>query len=324
MDHVLLPMLHLFNDGYLAAMPLFLPFLTEMFGITLGQVGFLGSLLNFSGIFLALPAGLAAARYGATKILNYAVLLLCLAFLVLGFSSGFPVIVCAFVLASVAFGIFHPIAFAAVARQGQDGSLGRRLGTFAATGDIGRIGFAATVTLLIAYSSWRTVSFLYAAMAAIVFSVCLAARRCTRGTVAGMEGKKRTLDMSLFRNHRFLLSTVASVMDSFANSSLFIFLPFLLTYRGIDVALMGAFTGVFICRQFAWEGDCRISGGSNRKSRAVCGGRTFRDAVSGPPRDSPKLFPHHGYGVDAWIPDERGCPHHQCDDRGVCSRRRNV
>lgn len=244
MDHVLLPMLHLFNDGYLAAMPLFLPFLTEMFGITLGQVGFLGSLLNFSGIFLALPAGLAAARYGATKILNYAVLLLCLAFLVLGFSSGFPVIVCAFVLASVAFGIFHPIAFAAVARQGQDGSLGRRLGTFAATGDIGRIGFAATVTLLIAYSSWRTVSFLYAAMAAIVFSVCLAARRCTRGTVAGMEGKKRTLDMSLFRNHRFLLSTVASVMDSFANSSLFIFLPFLLTYRGIDVALMGAFTGV--------------------------------------------------------------------------------
>ena len=58
----MLPILHFFNDGYLAAMPLLLPYASEEFGLSLGIVGFLGSLLSFSGIILALPAGLYSFR----------------------------------------------------------------------------------------------------------------------------------------------------------------------------------------------------------------------------------------------------------------------
>ena len=57
---MLLPILHLFNDGYLAAMPLILPFASEEFALSLGVVGLLGSLLSFSGIILAIPAGVSS------------------------------------------------------------------------------------------------------------------------------------------------------------------------------------------------------------------------------------------------------------------------
>lgn len=244
MTRFLLPALHLFNDGYLAAMPLLLPFMAEELGISLGMVGFLGSLLSFSGIILALPAGMVAARFGAPRILSCAVLLYGLGFLVLGMSSGLQLVILGFLLGSLAFGVFHPVAFSAVARDACGGELGRKMGVFAATGDIGRIGFATTITVLIAWSSWRTTTFLYALVSACVFCVCLVLSR-RGGGKAVVEEHRKVLDFSLFRNKRFLMANCASVLDAFANSSLFIFLPFLLTFRGIDAALMGSFTGVF-------------------------------------------------------------------------------
>ncbi len=244
MNRFLLPALHLFNDGYLAAMPLLLPFMTADLGISLSVVGFLGSLLNFSGIILALPAGMLAARFGAGRVLSYAVLLYGLGFFVLGVSPGLPVVVLGFLLGSFAFGVFHPVAFSAVACQAGSCGLGKQMGTFAATGDIGRIGFAATITVLVAWSSWRTTALLYAAIAAVVFVFCVFSSRHDIGEADSREPHK-ALDFSLFKNNRFLMANFASVLDTFANSSLFIFLPFLLTFRGIDAALMGSFTGVF-------------------------------------------------------------------------------
>ena len=90
----LLPILHLFNDGYLAAMPLILPFASEEFGLSLGIVGILGSLLSFAGIILALPAGMAATSFGAVRILSTAVLCYVAGFLLLGFSGGLVSVFC--------------------------------------------------------------------------------------------------------------------------------------------------------------------------------------------------------------------------------------
>ena len=44
---------------------------------------------------------------------------------------------------------------------------------------------------------------------------------------------------------RFFLSNAASLIDSFANSSLFIFIPFLLAFRGIEASFIGLFTSIF-------------------------------------------------------------------------------
>lgn len=243
---MLLPILHLFNDGYLAAMPLVLPFAAEEFSIPLSMVGLLGSLLSFSGIILALPAGAAAARFGAVRLLSFAVLCYSIGFLLLGTAGGIAAIFAAFILGSIAFGIFHPIAFSAVAKESSSSQLGRNMGIFAATGDIGRIAFAAAVTFIIGLTSWRFTSFLYGIAALFLFLFCFiyALRRNDGNKGTASKGKKK-LDYSILKKKAFGLSNAASFLDSFANASLFIFIPFLLTFRGIDAAFIGVFTSVF-------------------------------------------------------------------------------
>lgn len=242
---MLLPILHLFNDGYLAAMPLVLPFAAEEFSIPLSMVGLLGSLLSFSGIILALPAGAAAARFGAVRLLSFAVLCYSIGFLLLGTAGGIAAIFAAFILGSIAFGIFHPIAFSAVAKESSSSQLGRNMGIFAATGDIGRIAFAAAVTFIIGLTSWRFTSFLYGIAALFLFLFCFiyALRRNDGNKETASKSKK--LDYSILKKKAFGLSNTASFLDSFANASLFIFIPFLLTFRGIDAAFIGVFTSVF-------------------------------------------------------------------------------
>lgn len=125
---MLLPVLHLFNDGYLAAMPLILPFAADDIGISLGMVGLLGSILGFSGIVLALPVGVAASRFGTARLLSAAVLCYGIGFITLGFSRGTVSVFLSFVLSSIAFGVFHPVAFSAVARAAGGKSLGKDMG----------------------------------------------------------------------------------------------------------------------------------------------------------------------------------------------------
>lgn len=243
---MLLPVLHFFNDGYLAAMPLILPFASEEFALSLGVVGLLGSLLSFSGIILAIPAGVTASKFGALRLLSIGVLFYSLGFLILGLSSGVITVVLAFIIASIAFGIFHPLAFSAVAKASQHSSLGRQMGVFAATGDIGRIAFAAAVTFIIGLTSWRFTSLLYAAAAAalFIFSIFLSRGKDVSGQANNEKGKKK-IDAALLKNSTFMLANASSLLDAFANSSLFIFIPFLLTFRGIDAAFIGPFTSIF-------------------------------------------------------------------------------
>lgn len=243
---MLLPILHLFNDGYLAAMPLVLPFAAEEFSIPLSMIGLLGSLLSFSGIILALPAGAAAARFGAVRLLSFAVLCYSIGFLLLGTAGGIAAIFAAFILGSIAFGIFHPIAFSAVAKESSSSQLGRNMGIFAATGDIGRIAFAAAVTFIIGLTSWRFTSFLYGIAALFLFLFCfIYALRRNDGNKETASKSKKKLDYSILKKKAFGLSNAASFLDSFANASLFIFIPFLLTFRGIDAVFIGVFTSVF-------------------------------------------------------------------------------
>ena len=243
---MLLPILHLFNDGYLAAMPLILPFASEEFALSLGVVGLLGSLLSFSGIILAIPAGVTASKFGALRLLSIGVLFYSLGFLILGLSSGVITVVLAFIIASIAFGIFHPLAFSAVAKASQHSSLGRQMGVFAATGDIGRIAFAAAVTFIIGLTSWRFTSLLYAAAVAALFilSIFLSRGKDVSG-YGHAEKRKKKIDAALLKNSTFMLANASSLLDAFANSSLFIFIPFLLTFRGIDAAFIGSFTSIF-------------------------------------------------------------------------------
>jgi len=147
--------LHIFNDGFKASLLLFLPFIAMDFGISLTEVGILGGALNVFEIICAIPAGILAAKFGSYRVLVGALGAYMIGYLLTTASPNFYTIVPAFIVAGIGFGLFHPVAFALVAKFSSREERGRYLGNFTAVGDIGRVGIAAVITFIITYVGWR-------------------------------------------------------------------------------------------------------------------------------------------------------------------------
>ena len=145
--------------------------------------------------------------------------------------------------ALVGFGLFHPVGFAMVAHGSGPEELGRRMGGFTAVGDIGRVGVAACVTLLVALAGWRRTALAYGCVPAVLALGLYAASRGSPARSGPEEsgGKAR----GLRRNRRFLLATASGFIDALASSSLFVFIPFLYIHRGASTALLGSLSGAF-------------------------------------------------------------------------------
>lgn len=248
-----LSVLHILNDGYLASFIIILPFIATGLGLTLTQVGLLGSILNIAAVTLALPAGYLAARFGGLRILLGALVLYGGAMLALGASMNFWLVGLVYLVAGVGFGVFHPVAFALIARWSPKETRGRAVGNFTAIGDLGRVGIAAAVSFIAVKIGWRHTAVLYALALVVIVALFVRyirkinlSRELTKSTV---ETKHLSLG-TVLRNARFLLVLLAMFCDSIASKPLFIFLPFLLIARGIDPILLGSFGAVFFVGNF--------------------------------------------------------------------------
>lgn len=235
--------LHVLNDGWLASLPLLLPFIQGDLGIDFAQIGLLTSVLSMAGVALALPAASIARKAGGFRTLVAGAVLYSLAYIAVGLSGNFASLLLSFGLASVGFGLFHPIGFALVAHASGAEELGKRMGGFTAVGDIGRVGVAACVTLLVALVDWRRAALVYGCVPLVLaLGLFAASRRLSpRPDPAPGRGEAR----GLRRNRRFILAAASGFIDTLASSSLFVFIPFLYVHRGARAALLGSLSGAF-------------------------------------------------------------------------------
>lgn len=242
----LLYIIHIFNDGLYSCMPILLPFISKELGITIDKVGILGSLLSILSIFIALPAGYLSNKFGSLKIIIFSMLLYGLGLLGTSFSFIFPLLAFFFFLAGIGFGLFHPIAHALITRLFQNNRVGRRLGDFAAIGDVGRILFPALMTSLTAYIGWRLNAALLAFITILVFLILYFIKGKHKHILStNIFNKSQVKFKVIFSNPKFTLTLFAGFLDTFCSTSLFIFLPFLFLHKGIGYSFLGLFMAVY-------------------------------------------------------------------------------
>ena len=234
-------LLHVLNDGFLASLPLLLPFMQKDLDLGFAAVGLLSSILASAGVVLALPAARIARKFGGLRVLGMALLLYSVALILAGCATGLFSLTVSFALASIGFGLFHPIAFALVAHGSSAQDVGKKMGNFTAIGDFGRIGIAAAVTFLVAALGWRETAILYGLVPLLIFALFF--RRPTAHVA--VEAKTAAKPHGLRCSENFIFAVVAGGLDALASSSIFIFIPFLLVHRGIPTALLGALSGAF-------------------------------------------------------------------------------
>lgn len=243
-----LNILHVLNDGFQASFILLLPFIAKELGINLTQVGILGSALVAVQIILSIPAGLLAAKFNGFMVLVVAVLLYTGGFFGATIAPTYLWLLVSFLIAGVGLGVFHPIAFALVAKWSQKNTRGKQMGNFTAIGEIGRLGFTVFITQLVVFMGWRSTAFAYGLLGLVVFLLYarIFLRKQERVQVQETESTQRLGLFQIISNLRFILATLTGALDSFASSSLFVFLPFLLLKRGVDASVLGMFSAFFL------------------------------------------------------------------------------
>ena len=126
------------------------------------------------------------------------------------------------------------------------------MGNFTAIGNIGRIGLSTVITFVIAYIGWRNSSITFAVIGFLSF--VLIYKGVNKNTEHLEINQKQTASendvKSFLSNKKFILSTMSAFLDSFASSALFVFLPFLLLFRGVDPKVLGVFTAAFFVGNF--------------------------------------------------------------------------
>ena len=255
-DGVILSALHMVNDGYVACLPLFLPFIKEDISITLSQAGFLGGILHFSGVVLAFPAAFLGTYLGSFHTLGYAAIFVFISYILMFMAKSYVWVLLAFLVGSLGFGVFHPVAFAAVAKTSQT-KLGTQMGNFTANGDIGRIALSALLTFMIAKLTWGTTALIYSFLPlAAGLAVLLSGRY--RNEVSPVDTPDRKAHHSIFvkPTKRLVVLFTAIFTDAFSVASLFLFLPFLFQAKGFDTAIIGSLTGVFFVGNYLGKMVC--------------------------------------------------------------------
>ncbi len=243
---------HALHDGLTDTLYLLLPILQTEFALTYAAVGVLRALYAGAMAGLQVPAAKVAQRVGGPRMLAAGTAVAGAAYLGLGASSTFAILVVALILGGFGSSTQHPIASSLVAAAYQGPRSRGALGTYNFAGDLGKMALPAVTAGLIAVMSWR----LAAAVVGIIALLGAGAILLAPWSVPAAGDRRTGSPASNSKAHGranpprsgFPLLLAIGVIDSATRMGFLTFLPFLLRAKGaglpeIGVALTLVFAG---------------------------------------------------------------------------------
>jgi len=147
---------HALHDGLSDILYVLLPVLAQAFNLSLAQVGLIRSAHRAAMSLFQIPVGIIAERVGERNLLALGTVCLGMAFIGLGFTTGFVSLLILMFLAGFGAAFQHPLASAIISAVYHDGSRRIALGTYNFAGDFGKVAVAGTTSLVLAAGvDWR-------------------------------------------------------------------------------------------------------------------------------------------------------------------------
>jgi MFS family permease len=251
---------HTVHDGLSDVTYVLLPLLAQTFGLSLAQVGLIRSAHRTAMAAFQIPAGLFAERFGERGLLALGTLVTGLAFVALGYATGFWMILVALFFAGMGSAVQHPLASTIISHaypaEGRRGALG----TYNFFGDVGKFAFGGAVSLcLLAGISWQApvVAFgvIGIATAALIF-IGVAERRARPVPPSHAATAARSTGWGIRNVQGFTALCAIEVLDSSTRTGFLTFIAFLLIAEGIPegwaalavpLILVGGMAGKLAC-----------------------------------------------------------------------------
>lgn len=247
---------HIVHDGFSDVSYVLLPLLAQTFGLNLTQVGMIRTAHRVAMASFQIPAGLIAERFGERNLLALGTLISGLAFIALGFASGYWMILIALFCAGMGSAVQHPLA-STIISHAYPGE-GRRiaLGTYNFAGDVGKFIFGGIVSLCVLVGiSWQApvVGF---GVVALVTAVVILMFITNTHTHTAAKPKPKTQGWGIRNKPAFAALCVVDMVDSMTRTGFLTFIAFLLIARGIPdgwaalavpIVLVGGMAGKYFC-----------------------------------------------------------------------------
>jgi MFS family permease len=234
---------HVLHDGFSDMLYVLFPVWQAAFGLSFAQVGMLKTLYSGSMAALQLPASLLAERVGERVLLALGTLIAALAFIISGWTAGFPGLALCLMLGGAGASVQHPLGSALTSRAFEGAQQRTALGTYNFSGDIGKVLLPALCAALLALFDWHAVTPLMgtlglAAALAIWFALPRALPPAAAADAPAAPASAGAARASL-ANPGFVALSAIGVIDSATRMGFLTLLPFVLIAKGASVTQVG-------------------------------------------------------------------------------------
>jgi FSR family fosmidomycin resistance protein-like MFS transporter len=213
----------------------FLAFIQKEHGIPLYMVGILSSVFIITQITISFFAGRIAHAIHSRNVVFLSIAASGVSWFALFFSSHLAMLFLAYAFGGVSSGLFEPIGNSLVAKLSPSGNRSTAIGNFAAFGDMGRIAVVAAATALAGFLHVDNACLVMFGSSVTALILAYIAIAKTNGEADSVPEEMPVHLGDLLKNRKFCFATAAGIADSFSSASLYIFIPFLLTAKGIPL-----------------------------------------------------------------------------------------
>ena len=243
--------LHFLNDGVRTTVIVLLPFIAKDLSLSLTQVGFLGSSQPLLAALFALPSGYITAKFGGFKAIFTLLVIYSVGVLGTAFSTNEITLFGMYLFTAIGFSMFHPVGFTLTAQTSEQKNVGRFMGDFSATGEIGRVALPPLALFFATIAGWRITLIVASVIGFSVFFAFL-----LKFPKNHMSESEDTTKMTtrrqfvkdiyyLFKNKKAFCISLSAIFDTAASSPQQVFLPFLLLAKGTSAANLAVAMGCF-------------------------------------------------------------------------------
>jgi len=247
---------HIVHDGLSDVSYVLLPLLAQSFGLNLAQVGTIRTAHRVAMAAFQLPAGLVAERFGERNLLALGTVLAGLAFIALGFSNGFWMILLALFFAGMGSAVQHPLSSTIISHTFPGEKRRTALGTYNFAGDVGKFVFGGIVSLcVLAGISWQApvVGF---GVATIIAAMVIFLWIANTHTHTAANPKPKIKGWGIRNKPAFAALCAVDMLDSTTRTGFLTFIAFLLIAKGVPdgwaalavpLVLIGGMAGKYFC-----------------------------------------------------------------------------
>lgn len=231
---------HVLQDGMSSTVVVLLPVLAQAFGLSYAQVGLLKGVKSLVQALLELGSGWISEQIGEARLIMVGLLASGLGISALAMANGALIVVVCLTILGVGTALHHAPSSALIAGANTRQTRTRALGVYNASGDVGKLAFTGTLSLLAGVGiGWQVTSL---GFGAVIFActgvVLLLARAVPRPdhTEDAASSERRVPGWGITNPRAFAALVTVTSIDTLVQGSVMVFVAFLMLSKGVPLA----------------------------------------------------------------------------------------